>query len=320
MLNKLLIASVRKTVNTVDEIFKNSNRDLYDISIDTIQKSFNSSLEKSIKKILKKDIKDIGELNITQEEKESLIKFVENDINKLYFKETMIYLSLEDKEFIKLFVEELKEYDEITQETIKEILKELTELLYFEAVKEENKMLNVEEIKLIETIKEEIRGTKKSYETGRAIKFKGNYYDKASDQIKDYIFYMLLSDIATDLGVYFDFKTENILGLDMEEYKQLQSILKDNDMKEHFLLNCLKNKVSDVEFLDEYIIKQAIEQMRENLYYKVIGATDQQQEIYRKFVNDILKSYEEIDNNTIEQIKENIEMLLTFKELEKNIL
>ena len=57
--------------------------------------------------------------------------------------------------------------------------------------------------------------------------------------------------------------------------------------------------------------------MIEELYYKIIGATDQQQGIYQAFIREILKSYEEIDNDTIEQIKENVETLLNFKKLPK---
>ena len=119
------------------------------------------------------------------------------------------------------------------------------------------------------------------------------------------------------MNVYFNFKIDNVFNLSVEEYEKLKEVLNSEDISNHYILNCLNSKIHGLEFLDDHILKSVIDEMIEELYYKIIGATDQQQGIYQAFIREILKSYEEIDNDTIEQIKENVETLLNFKKLPK---
>jgi|GEM_PF-5029241 len=288
MINKLLIANI----NT--KLGKEGIKDYYDSSIERIKIYLIVRLKSSIKFLLQEDI-DV--LDITDVEKEKLIKCVELP----NYHKIMEELGAEGKEIIKLFVDELKEYDDINIDTVKEMVDSMAQLLYFEAIKEENKDLNFGEMNFIEKLKEELK--------------------ENTGDIKNIILDNLIAEIKIDLDLEYGFKTDNLFNMTVTEYEQLQEILKSEDIAEHYILDCLGKKVLDLEFLDDHMLIMALNEIVEDMYYKIIGVACKQKEIYQSFINEIIKSYEEIDNNTIEQIKNNINTLLDFRKLSKtNIL
>lgn len=315
MIDKILVARIKHDIDNIQKGFETSEQNKYDLAIMSIKDSVITMLNKGINAITgqKTEVQ-----NITEQDKEKIINYVEKDINKMYFSETMVFLGLTEKALIKVFADELKDYNEINQSSISEIIiEDMTQKLYFEAIKEENKSLWYDEISFIEDLKREYKEVKKLFSQGKKIKYVGNYYSKASDYIKDYIFNRIRDNIEIKLNVYFNFKIDNVFNLSVEEYEKLKEVLNSEDISNHYILNCLNSKIHGLEFLDDHILKSVIDEMIEELYYKIIGATDQQQGIYQAFIREILKSYEEIDNDTIEQIKENVETLLNFKKLPK---
>lgn len=214
------------------------------------------------------------------------------------------------KHLMRYFRDELKYYDRLDKETIKEIVDILVNTLYFEATQGESEDLTLYNIEAIESLKEVFRKESYTLRAGKELIFNGVKYDNIIKYVQDYAFDMVKKDIETELvlklgyGIIDDYNSTfdiDIFKFSDENYKYLTEKIKRAKPRNIYILNefydkvlvnrSLRHKIDHEEYseiIDFTSCKNAIEQISAYLFTKAFS------EIETRYIKGIVYDEDEI--------------------------
>jgi|GEM_PF-3471965 hypothetical protein len=109
-------------------------------------------------------------------------------------------MEVRHKHLLKYFRDELKHYDKLDKETIKDIVDTMLNTLYYEATQENNRDLNYKELELIERIKEKAKESKYKIKTTGNLVLNNKNYDDVESYLKDYSLDLTIGYFNSDIG------------------------------------------------------------------------------------------------------------------------
>lgn len=303
--SRLLIAQARNEIKAIKEFE----------GVDDLYKFYKERETKSIINTLSN--KTRGMVNIHYYNSCDILGNILDDKDYAQIKEALfnynfdlVDMGIGCKHLIKYFRDELKYYDKLDKETIKEIVDIMANTLYYEATQGESNDLTLYTIEAIERLKEVFRKESYTLRAGKEIIFNGVKYDNIIKYVQDYAFDMVKTEIETELllklgyGIIDDYNSTfdiDIFKFSDENYRYLTEKIKKARPRGIYILNefydkvlvdrSLRHKIDHEEFseiIDFKSCKSAIEQISSYLFTKAFS------EIETRYIKGIVYDEDEI--------------------------